>query len=106
MNTTMTEPQTTAPNQYGARRTLHRVNFYCEAPNAESVKLIGEFNDWDLGANPLHRTPDGRWTTSVELNHGHHRYLFVVDGKPCLDPRASGIVRIRGEEPVSLIAVS
>jgi len=106
MNTTMIERQPSAPNRYGAPRPLHRVNFYCDAPNAENVRLIGDFNDWDLGANPLHRTPDGRWMASVELKHGHHRYLFVVDGRRCLDPRASGTVRGRGEEPMSLVAVS
>ncbi len=106
MNTTTIECQLSTPSKYGARRPLHRVNFYCDAPNAENVRLIGDFNDWDLGANPLHRTPDGRWMTSVELKHGHHRYLFVVDGKRCLDPHASGMVRGGDEETVSLVAVS
>ena len=43
---------------------------------------------------------------SLELHHGHHQYLFVVDGEPMLDPSADGIARNDRNEPVSLIAVS
>ena len=34
------------------------------------------------------------------------QYLFIVDGKPRLDPKASGIARNSRNERVSLIAVS
>jgi hypothetical protein len=42
----------------------------------------------------------------LELTHGHHQYLFLVDGQPVLDPKASGIARNDRNERVSLIAVS
>jgi hypothetical protein len=42
----------------------------------------------------------------VELHHGHHQYVFLVDGKPQLDPTASGIARNERNERVSLTAVS
>jgi len=54
----------------------------------------------------MHRSPDGRWMASLELPHGHHQYLFLVDGTPTLDPNASGIARNDRNERVSLIAVS
>jgi hypothetical protein len=44
--------------------------------------------------------------TSIPVHHGHHRYVFLVDGKPMLDPRAQGIARNDQNERVSLIAVS
>jgi hypothetical protein len=50
--------------------------------------------------------PDGRWVASLELHHGHHRYLFIADGEPMLDPSASGIVRDDQDNRVSLSAVS
>ncbi|HEY3915387.1 MAG TPA: isoamylase early set domain-containing protein [Verrucomicrobiae bacterium] len=62
------------------RRTLHHVDFYCYAPGAEQVALVGDFNGWEPAANPMQRTPDGYWTTSLELAHGHHQYQFIVDG--------------------------
>ena len=54
----------------------------------------------------MRRTPDGRWTASLELHHGHHKYLFLVDGTPTLDPNASGNTRNDRNEQVSLFAVS
>ena len=107
MSTMNCEPKPGVPLQrYSAKRTRHHVSFFCDAPEAESVRLVGDFNGWDLAATPMHRMPDGRWMASLELNHGHHRYLFVVDGTPKLDPSANGTTRTDRDESVSLIAVS
>jgi len=89
-----------------ARRQQHHVTFFCDAPGAASVTLAGDFNGWDPAATPMRRSPDGRWMASLELPHGHHQYLFLVDGTPTLDPNASGIARNDRNERVSLIAVS
>jgi hypothetical protein len=43
---------------------------------------------------------------SLELPHGYHQYVFLVDDKPVLDPKASGKARNERNEPVSLMAVS
>ena len=107
MNTRTCERDSTESQRlYSAKRQQHHVTFFCDAPGAESVSLTGDFNGWDPAANPMGRTPDGRWMTSLELHHGYHRYLFLVDGKPTLDPNASGITRNDRNERVSLIAVS
>ena len=107
MNTNFSQLSTPLPpGRYSAKRTGHHVDFFCEVPAARSVRLVGGFNEWDLAATPLQRMPDGRWMASLELPHGHHGYLFVVDGNPTLDPKASGVTRIDGNEPVSVIAVS
>ena len=92
--------------RYSARRTLHHVDFFCDAPGASRVCLIGDFNGWDGATTPMHRTPDGRWMATLELHHGHHQYLFVVDGQRKLDPHADGIARNEQYEHVSLKAVS
>jgi hypothetical protein len=42
----------------------------------------------------------------VPLPHGHHHYLFVIDGRRTLDPRAQGVARNESNEKVSLVAVS
>ena len=49
---------------------------------------------------------DGYWFLQVQLTHGHHWYRFLVDGKPVLDPRGTGIARNERNEQVSLIPVS
>ena len=98
--------QTEPPGRYSAKLSFHHVNFFCDAPEASHVCLVGDFNGWDMSATPMLRTPDGRWMAGLELHHGHHRYLFIVDGQPKLDPKATGIVRNERNERVSLIAVS
>lgn len=82
------------------------MNFFCVAPWAESVCLVGDFNDWHPKSHPMQRQSDGSWYIQVALYHGHHHYHFLVDGKPALDPRAMGIARNERSERVSLIAVS
>jgi 1,4-alpha-glucan branching enzyme len=96
----------TTRENYPARRPMHAVNFFCHAPDAKRVSVIGDFNDWDLTATPMHHAPDGRWLASLELPHGHHRYLFLVDGHPVLDPNSYGTVRNEKNEKFSLLAVS
>jgi 1,4-alpha-glucan branching enzyme len=71
-----------------------------------SVSLVGDFNEWKPEAMPMRQMPDGRWMIGMELHHGHHQYVFLVDGKPQLDPTASGIARNERNERVSLTAVS
>jgi 1,4-alpha-glucan branching enzyme len=93
-------------NCYGGEVTRKPVNFYCVAPNAQSVHLVGDFNNWDDRTHPMHRLVDGCWFLQVQLAHGHHRYRFLIDGKPVMDPRAHGIGWNERNEKVCLIAVS
>jgi 1,4-alpha-glucan branching enzyme len=93
-------------NRYGAPQTLRTVNFICNAPQAQAVSLVGDFNEWNPTAQPMKQTPDKAWMTSVSLKHGHHRYAFLVDGQLTLDPRAQGITRNDKGERVSLVPVS
>jgi len=94
------------PNRYSAKKMQKPVNFICNAPAAKGVSLVGDFNDWDPTAYPMKQQPDGAWMIQIPLNHGHHHYQFVVDGKPTLDPRAQGVARNEQNEKVSLLAVS
>lgn len=101
MNTLHDNP---ARELYSARNSLRPINFFCDAPKAQSVQISGDFNHWF--PVPMHRRVDGWWYVQVLLCHGHHRYRFVVDGKPRLDPQATGIGRDQHGEQVSLVAVS
>ena len=92
--------------RYSAKRSLHHADFFCQAPLAKQVSLVGDFNDWDPDVTPMIRQPDGRWMASVELRHGYHEYVFLVDGKRMLDPLASGKTRDARNNFVSLLAVS
>jgi 1,4-alpha-glucan branching enzyme len=93
-------------DRYSAKKMAKPVNFICLAPEAQQVFLVGDFNDWHPEAAPMKKQIDGAWTTQLQLNHGHHHYCFLVDGKATLDPRAQGIARNEKNEKVSLLAVS
>ncbi len=101
MNITQNNPDNTA---YSAKNSFKPENFYCAAPSAQSVELVGDFNNWQ--PMPMQRSVDGWWFTQIQLCHGHHQYRFMVDGKPMLDPHATGVARDEQGEKVSLIAVS
>jgi 1,4-alpha-glucan branching enzyme len=101
MNTLLEKP---ASELYSAHNSIKPINLYCNAPDAHSVEVAGDFNHWF--ALPMHRHLDGWWHVQVMLCHGHHRYRFLVDGKPRLDPTATGVGRDERGEQVSLIAVS
>jgi 1,4-alpha-glucan branching enzyme len=91
---------------YSAHRNLQARNFVCNASQAQSVSLVGDFNKWDPKAHPMVRGTDGAWTTRVEFRHGHHRYAFWADGQLMLDPQAMGVARNDQGQRVSLMAVS
>ena len=67
---------------------------------------MGAFNHWDPRSHPMRKYPDGAWRLNVNLSHGHHQYLMIVDGQPILDPRSHGIARNHKNERVSIVAVS
>jgi 1,4-alpha-glucan branching enzyme len=99
-------PTRDALSRYSAKRNLHHADFFCHAPGAKRVSIIGDFNNWNPNANPMIRQPDGQWMASLELSHGYHHYAFLVDGKRVLDAHAVGRTRDSQNQPVSLAAIS
>ncbi len=65
----------TAP--VAAGRTV--TQFVLIAPGADSVTVVGDFNDWNVAATPLERS-GGVWSVAVPLGPGRYRYAFVVNG--------------------------
>jgi hypothetical protein len=66
------------------------VSFVLYAPDAQSVALVGDFNDWDTAATPLRPSgSSGAWGITMPLPPGRYRYGFVIDGTQWLaDPGA------------------
>ncbi|MBL9129295.1 MAG: isoamylase early set domain-containing protein [Verrucomicrobiales bacterium] len=96
----------TAAERYSAKKMRKPVNFFCTAPDAREVAVVGDFNAWDPRANAMKQGPDGGWHAQVPLHHGHHRYAFLVDGSLRLDPRAQGVALSDTRQRVSLMSVS
>ena len=49
-------------------------------PGATTLHLAGSFNHWSRSAQPLHRDPQGRWSTELSLPDGTYWYKFIADG--------------------------
>jgi len=67
------------------------VKFTLEAPAAEQVYVVGDWNDWNATANPLFDdNADGLWETNIKLEAGkEYRYQFYIDdSKWVADPKA------------------
>src|SRR6056297_3494202 len=77
--------------------------FNLKKPDAETVKLVGDFNNWDSSGINLIRK-NGYWETELEVKEGSYRYFFVVDGKVVLDPDNPSIEDPFGDK-VSLVNV-
>jgi hypothetical protein len=57
------------------------IRFVLLAPQASTVSVVGDFNDWDAQATPMTRTNrDGTWSVALRLPAGRHVYAFVVNG--------------------------
>jgi Glycogen recognition site of AMP-activated protein kinase len=51
-------------------------------PGAQTVHVVGSFNDWRSGSISLEdRDHDGVWRAIVVLPAGTYEYMFVVDGE-------------------------
>ena len=65
--------------------TSDGVVFGLEAPDAQRVQLVGDFNGWMLDGNEM--TLAGRvWTRVLRLPPGRYRYRYVIDGLWRSDP--------------------
>lgn len=53
---------------------------YEAAQSAGGVAVSGEFNGWDITANPMEREGD-QWVTTLDLEPGEYAYKFVIDGE-------------------------
>jgi 1,4-alpha-glucan branching enzyme len=63
-----------------------RVILNFKAPNAKTVLLMGDFNQWNEKKHPMKKGPDGIWEKIIVLQPGRYEYRFLVDGRWENDP--------------------
>jgi hypothetical protein len=61
----------------GGRGRQVELTFY--APNATSVMVAGDFNDWNPQRHAMRRTGDGSWNLTLNLPPGLYQYNFLID---------------------------
>ena len=69
------------------------VRFTLDAPDASHVAVVGDFNDWDPEATPLHKK-DGIWQAEISLKKGNtYLYNFLIDRQKWItDPNRSNVI--------------
>jgi len=88
--------------------TLRLVRLMFDAPSARRVAVTGDFSSASSEATPLVRDPGSRrWTVTLALRDGEHRYAFVVDETRWVpDPRANRVARGADGRLYSLLNVA
>lgn len=76
--------KTSKPSPKTGRR---RVTFSLDYPGAESVFLLGDFNQWNPNSHPMKKDASGVWKKIAMLYPGRYEYRFQVDGQWRNDPR-------------------
>lgn len=62
------------------------VTFRVWAPNADSVSVVGDFNDWSPEANPLERDESGNWYAIVDGARAGDEYKYhITNGDKAFD---------------------
>ena len=75
-------------HHYFGFHTEHNSWVYREwAPGAETMALMGDFNDWDAASHPMTRLANGQWElrSDGELPHGSKVRVVIRHAGECLE---------------------
>jgi hypothetical protein len=92
------------PSVYGEAKAVY---LRLDAPASSRVAVVGDFNDWDPAATPLHLVgKDGTWVVELRLKPGRYHYTFLIDGRRWeRDPSESPAPGSDFGAPVSVLTV-
>ena len=60
-------------------------------PDAATVYLVGDFNDWRKGQLAMARRSDGHWVARIHLPAGEFKFRYYADGQWFTDYAAFGV---------------
>ncbi|HEY3279947.1 MAG TPA: isoamylase early set domain-containing protein [Gemmatimonadales bacterium] len=89
--------------------STRKLQFVLVAPQAATVSLVGDFNDWDAARTPMRplRADGAVWSAVVPLAPGRYHYAFLVNGSRWLpDPAAPRASDDGFGTPSSVVTVS
>lgn len=75
-----------------ANSTKISVTFEMSADiQAETLSVLGDFNEWDATAGLMKRRKDGTWAKTIRMAPGAYRFRYLAnDGAWYNDPAADG----------------
>lgn len=76
--------------KYVAHEGQKKWRFRCYAPHAKAVSVVGDFNSWDIGANPMKRTDGGIFECHIKGLKKFDNYKFAITG-------SNGVTRLKGD---------
>jgi 1,4-alpha-glucan branching enzyme len=69
---------------YVKNRDVCKVTFSLPADitkSADSACVVGDFNDWEVGATPMKKSKDGSFAVSTNLSCGNeYQFRYLLDG--------------------------
>lgn len=70
-----------ANTTFDPENQVQQQQFLILVPNAQSVSLVGDFNDWDAARTQMKRvSDDGVWSVTVPLRPGRYEFQYEIDG--------------------------
>ena len=75
---------------FGAHLTEAGAVFRVWAPKAKAVSVVGEFNGWNAGADPMTPISDGVWEKEIAGIKQYDTYKYAVTG-------ADGVLRMKAD---------
>jgi 1,4-alpha-glucan branching enzyme len=68
--------------QYLKSKSGCKVTFYTPAAiEAETIHLVGDFNQWDEQATPMQALKNGRFKVTVSLDAGReYQFRYLING--------------------------
>jgi chromosome partitioning protein len=91
---------------HGPRRVPEGVMFALESPQANDVRVTGEFTNWSREGLTMEKdAADSLWKVVVDIAPGEYEYRFIVDGVWIRDPNNKDYVRNEFGQENSLLIV-
>lgn len=81
------EPQPEKAPRPSGEKIIFRgeVTFQLDRPEAATVHVAGEFNNWQAGEIALEKGDDGIWRMTLDIEPGTYQYKFLVDGRDWIE---------------------
>jgi len=75
--------------QYLKTKPVCKVTFQVPASEAQDVRVVGTFNQWDAESNPLKKLKNGTFKGTVNLDKDQsYEFRYMVDGQYVNDEQA------------------
>lgn len=72
--------------------TTKKTTFQVTLPNADSVAVVGDFNNWSSAANPMKKGKGGVWTADLSLKAGEYQFRYLVNNQEWMNDKEAPAV--------------